>query len=197
MLRRHVDVQPSAPATLLYFNTSRSRALFLTELADLAARSALVIRHHVSVDGAPRLPARLLGELLPDISETNVFACAPDGLLNELSELLDSLGHPSAMRHVEHFRTASAAPETRTGRTHRVRFARSGVLAVVDEGQTLLAAGRAAGVELPSGCERGVCRACACVLLEGRSRSAARAGLPAGRVTLCNSYPRSDLVLDA
>ena len=197
MLRRHVDVQPLAPATLLYFNATRSRALFVTELGDLAARSALVIRHHVSDEGAPRLSAALLAELLPVMGETRVFACAPDALLSDLSEQLDALGHPGALRHVEHFRTDAAASLSRTGRTHRVRFARSGVLVEVDEGQTLLAAGREAGLELPSGCERGICRACACVLLEGQSGSASAARLPAGRVTLCNSYPRSDLVLDA
>jgi ferredoxin len=68
-------------------------------------------------------------------------------------------------------------------------------------GQTLLQAAEAAGVELPSSCRNGTCRACLAQLLEGRVRHCvAWPGLSAeekaqGWVLPCVAVPEGDVVL--
>ena len=67
----------------------------------------------------------------------------------------------------------------------------------------LLAAARAAGVELPSSCRNGTCRACICRLVSGQIRYEIEwPGLSAdekaeGYLLPCVAHPGSDLVLEA
>jgi ferredoxin len=68
--------------------------------------------------------------------------------------------------------------------------------------QTLLAAAAAAGLELPSSCRNGTCRACISRLREGRVayRIAWPGLLPEekaeGWILPCVAYPLSDLVIE-
>jgi len=48
---------------------------------------------------------------------------------------------------------------------------------------------------VPSGCERGLCRACVCTKLSGSTHLDAE-GAASSRITVCNSLPRSDIELD-
>jgi ferredoxin len=66
--------------------------------------------------------------------------------------------------------------------------------------QTVLSAGEAAGVPLPSSCCSGVCTTCAALLRSGTVHQPDAMGVKAelqarGYALLCVSYPRSDLDL--
>jgi ferredoxin len=67
----------------------------------------------------------------------------------------------------------------------------------------LLAAARAAGIELPSSCRNGTCRACMCRMVSGQVAYRIEwPGLSAeekreGFILPCVAYPASDLVLEA
>ncbi len=70
---------------------------------------------------------------------------------------------------------------------------------MTDDGSTILAAAFAAGVELPSRCEAGVCSTCRARLLAGEvemlnSASLDDAEIAAGYVLACQSVPRSSTV---
>ncbi|MDX2098260.1 MAG: 2Fe-2S iron-sulfur cluster-binding protein [Leptolyngbyaceae cyanobacterium bins.59] len=71
----------------------------------------------------------------------------------------------------------------------------------VPEDQTVLATAQAAGLELPSSCNAGVCTTCAAQILEGTVDQSEGMGIaPAiqqkGYALLCVAYPRSDLKIE-
>ena len=68
----------------------------------------------------------------------------------------------------------------------------------VREDQIVLKAAEAAGLDLPSSCNAGVCTTCAAKILEGEVDQSGGMGLSPelqaeGYALLCVSYPRSDL----
>jgi ferredoxin len=72
----------------------------------------------------------------------------------------------------------------------------------VPEDQTILAVAQAAGINLPSSCNAGVCTTCAAQILEGSVDQAEGMGVSPdlqaqGYVLLCVAYPRSNLKIEA
>ncbi len=93
-------------------------------------------------------------------------------------------------------------PRRSSGRSHAVRYARSAVTLEVDEAQTLLEAGLAAGLELASACRMGLCGTCRSRLLEGQVEMAEPNALSDAererRYCLpCISRPRGPVTLDS
>jgi ferredoxin len=71
----------------------------------------------------------------------------------------------------------------------------------VSSAETVLAAAAAAGLELPSSCNAGVCTTCAAQLLSGTVEQGDGMGISPelqaqGFALLCVAYPRSDLKLE-
>jgi len=71
----------------------------------------------------------------------------------------------------------------------------------VPEDQTILAAAAAAGLDLPSSCEAGVCTTCAAQILAGEVDQSDGVGVSPevaaqGYALLCVAYPRSDLKVE-
>lgn len=78
------------------------------------------------------------------------------------------------------------------GKTHTIQ---------VPEDQIVLQAADAAGLDLPSSCNAGVCTTCAAQLLEGNVEQSDGMGISPelqkqGYALLCVSYPRSDLKIE-
>jgi ferredoxin len=72
---------------------------------------------------------------------------------------------------------------------------------LVSEDQTVLAAAAAAGVDLPSSCNAGVCTTCAAQVSSGTVDQADGMGISRdlqaqGYALLCVAYPRSDLKVE-
>ena len=81
-----------------------------------------------------------------------------------------------------------------------VTYDRSGTSVDVDAGTSLLDAGEAAGVLLPSGCRMGICFGCVLPLRSGAVRDVRTGdvhGEPGDLVQTCISAPAGDVVLDA
>ncbi|HEY9890884.1 MAG TPA: 2Fe-2S iron-sulfur cluster-binding protein [Candidatus Sericytochromatia bacterium] len=79
------------------------------------------------------------------------------------------------------------------GKTHTIE---------VPEDQKILEAAYAAGIELPSSCNAGVCTTCAAQLLEGTVEQSDCMGISPelqkeGYALLCVAYPRSDLKIES
>ncbi|MBD1912165.1 MULTISPECIES: 2Fe-2S iron-sulfur cluster-binding protein [unclassified Leptolyngbya] len=71
----------------------------------------------------------------------------------------------------------------------------------VPANQTVLVAAQAAGLDLPSSCNAGVCTTCAAQLLSGTVEQGDGMGISPelqekGYALLCVAYPTSDLVLE-
>jgi len=78
------------------------------------------------------------------------------------------------------------------GQTHTIE---------VPEDKIILRAANAAGLDLPSSCNAGVCTTCAALLLEGTVEQSDGMGLSPelqqkGYALLCVSYPRSNLKIE-
>lgn len=79
------------------------------------------------------------------------------------------------------------------GQTHTLQVA---------EDQKILEAAYAAGIELPSSCNAGVCTTCAAQVLEGTVEQSEGMGVSLelqkeGYALLCVAYPRSDLKIES
>jgi ferredoxin len=78
------------------------------------------------------------------------------------------------------------------GKTHHL---------TVPEDQTILAAADAAGLDLPSSCNAGVCTTCAAQVMSGTVEQGDGMGVSPdlqaqGYALLCVAYPRSDLKIE-
>lgn len=191
--------------------------VFRAELETLAAGGLRA--HAVCEDDAPgsaerwdgprgRVTLSLLQALAPDLREREVFVCGPAGYMAAMRDLLADAGADPARCHEESFALAgTSAPvppagEGGTGTGVAVRFARTGRTVDCPPGTTLLQAGLAAGVPLPSSCGEGLCGTCKSTLLEGEVDMRHNGGIrpreiAQGSVLLCCSTPLGDVVLDA
>lgn len=208
MLRRARRIAPGADLALCYFNRDARAILFESELVELAASTKLQL--HLFCDDASRARARpgirsgpfsaeRLLAAVPDAAAREVYACAPEGMVEALRTALYERGLPPTRFHTETF-TPAPTPRGRQpaddATQYRIRFVRSGRELSVLGSTTLLDAARAAGVHVPTGCERGLCKACVTPKLRGTTQHDERLGTFLPRVTVCDSLPRSDLDLD-
>ena len=203
MIARLKREAPTTEATLIYCNHDAGSVLLQQELQSLARGAGLRLHFVCSQLERPqplfrqgRLSRELLAELVPDVAGSEVYVCAPPGFIDAAREHLLALGLPATKFHTESF-TPPSLPRAKEsdGRQHQIRFRRSQREVSVDGATTLLEAARQAGIEVPSGCERGLCRACVCTKLSGSTHLDAE-GAASSRITVCNSLPRSDIELD-
>ncbi|HEY2501139.1 MAG TPA: ferredoxin reductase [Mycobacterium sp.] len=138
--------------------------IFGGELRMMAKQGRIrLLERHTDVDGM--LDVADLGRLVDDVAERQTWACGPAGMLDALQSRWDADGIADQL-HVERFRPTVIA----AGAGGTVTFTKSA--ATVDAGgsQTLLDAGEAAGVLMPSGCRMGICFGCVVPLRQGAVR---------------------------
>jgi len=127
-----------------------------------------------------------LDELCPDWRERDVWACGPQGLLDDVAACFERAGR-SRYLHIERF-TAPLAPLPANLAGGMVRFRRSGVETRGDGKKALLRVAEDAGIAAPHGCRMGVCHTCDATLVSGCVRDL-RTGLevnePSSRIQLC------------
>ena len=207
-------------ADILFVHSARSPAdlVFADELAAMARRPGFA---RISiVAGVPagtpwdglrgRLSPALLPVLAPDLLQREVFCCGPAPYMAAIRAMLDAAGFDPARYHEESFAFAApdaplpppAAEATDAARqTFTVAFARLGRTVACPSGSTILAAARAAGLRLPSACNKGVCGTCKSRLVSGTVELRHGGGIrqreiDAGMTLLCCARPASDLVVD-
>ena len=206
-------------ADVLFVHSARSPAdlVFADELAAMSRRPGFA---RVSiVEGVPagagwdglrgRLSPAMLSALVPDLPSRDVFCCGPALYMAAVRAMLDAAGFDRARYHEESFAfdgpitppepAAATTKDDRQGYT--VAFARSGRTLACPSGSTILAAARAAGIRLPSACNKGVCGTCKSRLVSGVVELRHGGGIrqrevDAGMTLLCCARPASDLVVD-
>jgi stearoyl-CoA 9-desaturase NADPH oxidoreductase len=138
--------------------------IFAGELRMLARQGRIrLIEKHTDADGM--LTAAELSNLVSDLPERETWACGPTSMLDALEQHWSENGIPERL-HTERFRpTVVTAGEGGT-----VTFSKSATVLDTPGDQTLLDAGEAAGVLMPSGCRMGICFGCVAPLRQGAVR---------------------------
>ncbi|GAA0683408.1 cytochrome P450/oxidoreductase [Marinobacterium maritimum] len=96
---------------------------------------------------------------------TRIYVCGPDRMIETLEELCEHL--PEDVLHFEHFAAKTESYDTSQDKAFELVLANSGMVVTVEPGQTALNALKAAGVEVESDCEEGLCGNCEVEVLEG------------------------------
>jgi vanillate O-demethylase ferredoxin subunit len=147
---------------LHYCTRSRERTAFIDEIA----ASPFASHAHFHFDDGPEDQKLQLARLLTQVdAQTHLYVCGPGGFIQFVTDWAKGCGWPPGQVHVEHF--AGAAQDASADREFQVKIASSGRLVTVPADQTVVKALAAAGVEVLTSCEQGVCGTCITRVLEG------------------------------
>jgi len=148
--------------------------------------------------------------MAPDYLEREVFCCGPEPFMQAVREALQGLGYDMERYHEESFHapveTPADVPERDDvvpdgGTGAEVTFAASGVTAKVAQTDTILAAAKANGLNIPSGCTFGVCGTCKVRKTEGEVHMVHNGGISEddiaeGFILACCSNPIGKVSVD-
>lgn len=112
------------------------------------------------VAGGQMLDLSAISAAAPD--NAHLYCCGPAGMLDAFVAL--NKGRPSSNVHIEYF---SAETEVATDGGYSLELTRSGKTVQVGEGETMLDALLAAGVDIGFACSEGVCGTCQVKVLSG------------------------------
>jgi vanillate O-demethylase ferredoxin subunit len=145
-----------------YCTRSPERSAFLGRLSepDLAARTRV---YFDSAPEAERIDLRVL--LAAPAPATHLYVCGPGGFIDLVLTEARAAGWAETQLHREYF-SAPAAPAGRD-EPFQVKLASSGQLVEVAAGQSVVQALAAAGIDILTSCEQGVCGTCLTRVLEG------------------------------
>lgn len=206
--------------TLVYGNRAIGAIMFAEELEDLKNRYlGRLSLYHVISDEPQEVElfnglmdahkcAQFLDTLIPAASIDEAFICGPAPMMDAAEAALLAAGVARTRIHVERFGTPLpqagprkvAAAGAATAEVHLIQHGKARVLQVPFEGQAVLDAGMAAGLDLPFACKAGVCCTCRARVLEGEVRMERNFSLEAhetarGFVLTCQSHPVSGKVV--
>ena len=145
-----------------YCTRDPERAAFRERLAD--ARFAGHV--HLYFDSAPadeRVNLRAL--LAAPAAGKHLYVCGPGGFIGAVLETAAAAGWDERNVHREYFAAAPQPEAASDG--FQIKLASSGQVIDVKGEQTVIAALTAAGVEVPTSCEQGVCGTCLTRVLSG------------------------------
>lgn len=202
MLKKHHRIESKAEAHLFYFNRNEDSILFENELREIAKASNLKLHFICSslskTAGTDLQQGRfnidLLKQSIADFSRQHVYICAPESFIADAKEMLVEAGLKESAFHAESFVPPDQHFES-DGKTHTIHFVRSNISIEVEGHITLLDAAKQAGLNLPSGCKQGLCKACVCTKLDGSTQLDQDQETPDRRITLCNTVARSESVI--
>jgi vanillate monooxygenase ferredoxin subunit len=147
---------------LHYCTRSLERTAF-AERIRAAAFAERVQFHHDDGSAAQKLDAR--SALGAPVDGTHVYICGPTGFMDWVLGTARELGWPEERLHREYF--AAGPIDTSHDGSFDVQIASTGAVIRVAPDQTVVAALAAAGIEVPTSCEQGVCGTCVTRLLDG------------------------------
>ena len=147
--------------------------------------------------------------IAPDLLMREVFCCGPAPYMAAVRAMLDAAGFDPARYREESFAFAAAdepdsgpppQPAAASAGSFTVQFTGLGRVIQCPAGATILAAARAAGLRLPSACNKGVCGTCKSRLIAGTVDLRHGGGIrqreiDAGMTLLCSARPTSDVMI--
>jgi len=219
--------EPASEVTLIYGNQRSASIMFREELSFLKNRHLgrfnwinILSREEQDAEVLNgridnRKGAELERKHLIRIGEVDeFFLCGPEGMISEVSRGLREAGVPDARIHYELF-YANPEDAQQVIRRHHERAERYGgrvseVVVRLDgrssrfplaaDGENILDAAMAAGVDVPYACKGGVCATCKARVVEGEvemdlNHALGEAEVAAGLVLSCQAHPVSERVV--
>lgn len=164
MLRNMAEQLDVLDVVVVHSAPAPADVIFAGELRKLAGDGRIrLIEKHTDTDGM--LSVAELGDLVGDLAERETWACGPTGMLDALEQHWYDNDFAERL-HTERFRPTVVT----AGDGGTVTFSKSATTLDAPGDQTLLDAGEAAGVLMPSGCRMGICFGCVAPLREGAVR---------------------------
>ena len=147
---------------LHYCTRSATRTAFAQRLRE-APWAERVHLHHDDAPPSQRLD--LPGVLARAPQAAHLCVCGPRGFIDWVLQGAREAGWEESRLHREYFAAAEGAPAA--GGAFEVELGSSGRVVRVEPAQTIVQALAAAGVDLPTSCEQGVCGTCLTRVLSG------------------------------
>jgi len=158
---RNLPPKSTADIVVVHCAPTPEDVIFGKELRALAERGRIrLVEIHSRLFG--RLDVDSLGRLIGDIAERHTWACGPSGLIDDIENHWAATGIAEIL-HTERFRSTV----TVAGSGGTVNFTTTGTTVESTGAESLLDAGEAAGVLMPSGCRMGICFGCVAPLRQG------------------------------
>jgi len=145
-----------------YAARSRERCAFVDRIA--ASTFASKVAFHFD-DGAAEQKLNIANVLASATPDTHLYVCGPKGFMDAVLSTARSAGWPEERLHFEFF--GAEVVKSATDESFQVKMASSGKVVTVGKDQTITEALAAAGVEVLTSCEQGVCGTCLTRVLEG------------------------------
>jgi ferredoxin len=166
----------------------------------------------------------MLRRLVPDLKKVPVYLCGPDPMMTGTRAILLESGVSEGQIRTEEFTSAEPAiamargpveenlplEVVSAGESHgladgaipTVHFRRSGKVAELPTGLTILEAAEDAGLEIPFECRSGICGQCKTKLLAGQVTMDVEDALSAqdrsyGIILACQAHSARDVTVDA
>jgi stearoyl-CoA 9-desaturase NADPH oxidoreductase len=198
MLRSLAAEGALTDAVHIHSSRTPEAVIFGRELRELEARHPGYLLRERLTATEERICPEQLEQLCPDWRTREAFLCGPPGLVQALSGRWRADGDPARL-HVEHFQPEEHVGDGERGAGGTIRFCASGVQAVSDGEQPILAAGEQAGAALPFGCRMGICHSCVGRLRSGRVRDLRTGrvhGQPGELLRTCINAPEGAVEID-
>lgn len=139
---------------------SRTRVAFLDEINAAPFANRVILRFDDEPNDQPGL-TDAISRISP---EEHIYLCGPKGYMNFLTDCAAKAGLAAGHVHLEHF----GAEIDSSGDAFEVQFARSGKLAMVAPGDTILEVATREGIAVPTACQNGVCGTCLTRVIDGQ-----------------------------
>ena len=204
--------------TLYQSSRSERRRLFSRELDTLRKHPLCSVyqlyteTQNRSVPSAGRITRERIIQWLehhPKAGSASYLISAPHGLMEEVHRGLDALEVPMAQRFTEYFTDRPLSHESTVHHPKAMIAKRPQCELQIEqdngtrsftmhgEGQSILHAATAAGVDVPTSCSGGICLSCQAQVIEGEVQPYGISGLTEeekakGMVLCCRSQPKSE-----
>jgi len=145
-----------------YCTRSPDRTAFRERIA--TSRLASQVQFHFD-DGAAAQRIDLAAVLAHPQAGVHVYVCGPKGFMDAALAAAGAAGWPSSQVHYEFF-AAEVAPSA-SDASFEVKLASSGRIVAIPKDKTVVEALAAAGIDIPTSCEQGVCGTCLTRVIDG------------------------------
>lgn len=148
--------------SLHYFTRSAERTAFIERMRQSRFSEAVHLHHDDAPVGQQVDPRALIAG---QPAGTHLYACGPGGFMEAMLSHARSAGWPEERLHREYFSAPAAAPQ-QSGE-FEVQVASTGQVVRVAADVSVVTALAAAGIDIPTSCEQGVCGTCLTRVIEG------------------------------